>query len=112
MDVTAERQDGVFSVQVDGRIDGSNAVEFEEAIRTAVEESDRAVFMDFEKLSYISSAGLRAILLTAKSLGNRDAKFALCSLLGPIGEVFEISGFDKIIAIHPSRVEALASFDH
>ena len=47
MDVTAERQDGVFSVQVDGRIDGSNAVEFEEAIRTAVEESDRAVLMDF-----------------------------------------------------------------
>ena len=109
MDVSTERQDGVLSFRVSGRIDGSNAVEFEEAIRAATEESDRAVIMDFEALLYISSAGLRAILLTAKSLWNRDARFALCSLSGQIREVFEISGFDKIIAIHPSRVEALTS---
>ena len=109
MDVTTERQDGVLSAQVSGRIDGSNAAEFEEAIRTAIEESDRAVIMDFEKLVYISSAGLRAILMTAKSLGNRNAKFALCSLSDQIREIFEISGFDKIITIHPSKAEALAS---
>ena len=111
MDVTSERQDGVLSAQVGGRIDGTNASEFEEAIRTAIEESDRAVIMDFEKLVYISSAGLRAILLTAKSLDNRNAKFALCSLSDQIalGEVFETSGFDKVIAIHSSKAEALAS---
>ena len=109
MDVTTERQDSVLSAQVGGRIDGSNVAEFEEAIRTAIEESDRAVIMDFEKLIYISSAGLRAILLTAKSLGNRNAKFALCSLSDQIREVFETSGFDKVIAIHPSKAEALAS---
>ena len=108
MDVTTERQDGVLSAQVGGRIDGSNVAEFEEAIRTAIGESDRAVIMDFEKLVYISSAGLRAILLTAKSLGNRNAKFALCSLSDQIREVFEISGFDKVIAIYPSKAEALA----
>ena len=111
MDVTTERQDGVLSAQVGGRIDSANADEFGEAIKTAIEESDRAVILDFEKLTYISSAGLRVILLTAKTLGNRNAKFALCSLSDPVREVFEISGFDKIIAIHPSRVEALASLD-
>ena len=109
MDVTTERQDGVLSAHVGGRIDGTNASEFEEAIRTAIEESDRAVIMDFEKLVYISSVGLRAILLTAKSLDNRNAKFALCSLSDQIGEVFETSGFDKVIAIHSSKAEALAS---
>ena len=98
-----------MSAQVGGRIDGTNASEFEEAIRTAFEESDRAVIVDFEKLVYISSAGLRAILLTAKSLDNRNAKFALCSLSDQIREVFETSGFDKIIAIHSSKAEALAS---
>ncbi len=111
MDVTTERQDGVLFARVDGRIDGSNAVEFEKAIKTAIEESDRAVIMDFEKLTYINSAGLRAILLTDKTLGNRNAKFALCSLSGRIREVFEMSGFDRIIAMYPSRVEALASLD-
>ena len=109
MDVTTERQDGVLSAQVGGRIDGANVVEFEDAIRTAIEESDRAVIMDFEKLAYISSAGLCAVLLTAKSLDNRNAKFALCSLSDQIREIVEITGFDKIITIHPSKAEALAS---
>ncbi len=111
MDVTTERHDGVLSADVGGRIDGSNVVQFEEAIRTAVEDSDRAVIMDFEKLAYISSAGLRAVLLTAKTLQNRNAKLVLCSLADPIREVFEISGFDKILPIHPTRAEALASLE-
>ena len=46
MDVTTERQDGVLSAQVGGRIDGSNAAEFEEAIRTAIEEPDISVRPD------------------------------------------------------------------
>ena len=108
MDVTTERQGGVLSAQVGGRIDGANAAEFGEAIRTAIEESDRAVIMDLEKLVYISSAGLRAIHLTAKSLVNRNTKFALCSLPDRIREVFMISGFDKVIAIHSSKAKAKA----
>ena len=111
VDVTTERHDDILSADVGGRIDGSNVVEFEEAIRTAVEDSDRAVVMNLEKLAYISSAGLRAILLTAKTLQNRSAKLVLCSLADPIREVFEISGFDKILPIHPTKAEALASLD-
>lgn len=107
MDVLIERQEGILSARVDGRVDGSNASEFEEAIRTAIDNSDRGVMLDFERLVYISSAGLRAVLLVAKTLRSRDAKFALCSLPGQVREVFEISGFDKIISIYPSREEAL-----
>ena len=111
MDVTTERHDDVLSAAVRGRIDGANAPQFEETMRTSIEESDRAVIMDFEELVYISSAGLRAILLTAKFLQQRNAKLVLCSLTDPIREVFEISGFDKILPIHPTRAEALASLD-
>ncbi len=109
MDVTTERHEDVLSAGVAGRIDGSNVVQFEETIRTVIAESDRAVIMDFEKLVYISSAGLRAVLLTAKTLQSRDAQLVLCSLSAPIREVFEISGFDKILPIHASRAAALSS---
>ena len=108
MDMTTERKDGVLAASIGGRIDGTNSADFEQAIRTAVQDDDRAVIVDLEQLSYISSAGLRAVLLTAKYLSNQGAKFALCSLTGPIKEVFEVSGFDKIIAIHGSRADALA----
>ena len=109
MEVTTERQNGVLSARVSGRVDSTNAREFEEQIRTAIEDDDRAVIMDFEKLVYISSAGLRAVLMTAKNLWKREATFALCSLPDVVREVFEVSGFDKIITIHPSREEALAA---
>ncbi len=62
-------------------------------------------------LSFISSAGLRVVLLTGKSPMGRNAGFALCALSEPIREVFRVSGFDSIVAIHPTREEALAAFD-
>ena len=111
MDVETERRDGILSVLVSGRIDGSNVMQFEETVRTAIEESDRAVTMDFGNLSYISSAGLRAILLIAKSLTGQGAKFALCAMSDQIRDIFEISGFDRVVSIHPSRAEALSSFE-
>lgn len=111
MDVATERQDDVLSVLVSGRIDGSNAAAFEESVRAAISDGDRAVIMDLEKLSYISSAGLRVLLMIAKNLSGRDAKLALCAMSDQIREVIEISGFDKIIPVHPSKAEALASLD-
>ena len=109
MQVTTERQDGVLTVYVSGRIDAGSASEFEETVRTVIEDGDRLVIMDFENLLFISSSGLRVVLMTAKSLRGRDAAFALCSLSGALLDVFRISGFDKIIAIHPTRADALAS---
>ena len=87
----------------DGRIDGANAREFQTALDAAIDDNECAVVLDMERLSYISSAGLRVILLTAKALQGRNRKFAICALSESIREVFEISGFDKIIPIHASR---------
>ena len=114
MDVTTERKDGVLSVHVDGRIDGSTALEFHETVETAIADSDRAVIVDCEGLSYIGSAGLRTVLAIAKAVSNRDARFALCSLSEPVRRIFENlreARFDTIITIRPSRAEALAAVE-
>ncbi len=109
MEINIERMDGVLVAKAWSRIDGGNARDFEKALKAAIGESDRAVVIDFEALSYISSAGLRALLVIAKKLQNRDAAFAICSLTDTVQAVFEISGFDKIISIHSSTAEALAA---
>ena len=111
MEMTTARQDGVLSIKVVGRIDGSNAIEFQEAIRNAVEDRDHATIIECGALSYISSAGLRAVLVTAKALSNRDVQFALCALSNHVLEVFENSGFDQIMAIHASKAAALSALD-
>lgn len=109
MGINAERADGTVIARADGRIDSSNSREFHSDLEAVVAGSDAALVLDFEDVAYISSAGMRVILLTAKSLQKSGTKFALCSMNDSIREVFKISGFDKIIEIHHSQAEALSA---
>ena len=109
MEISTETRNGALIAKAEGRIDGANARDFESAVQSAVRDCEGPVIIDCENLSYISSAGLRAILLIAKTLGKRKVKFALCALSEPIAEIFQISGFDQIISTHSSRDEALAA---
>ncbi len=111
MEVSTERQDSVLSVRVVGRIDGTNVREFEESVRGAIEQTDRAVILDFKAITYISSAGLRALLLTAKAMRTQNSEFSLCSVSDEIREIFEISGFDRIITIHDTKEAALKAVE-
>ena len=109
MDLVTERSNDTLVVEAWNRVDGSNAREFEKSLMDSINDEDRVVVLDFEHLAYISSAGLRVVLLTAKTLSKRRGKFVICALAAPIREIFEISGFDKIIPIHKSRAEALSA---
>ncbi|MCY3545224.1 MAG: STAS domain-containing protein [Chloroflexi bacterium] len=107
MKVNIEREGDILVAMVEDRVDGTNAGEFQQALEADISESDRIVILDCEGLSYISSAGLRVVLLTARALQKQNSKFAICSLSEQIREVFEISGFDKIIPVHPNRTAAV-----
>ena len=109
MKVNPEQANGVLVLKPEGRIDGQNAGDFQSSAMQAIADAEGAVVADLGSISYISSAGLRAILLVAKTMRQRKAGFALCSLSDQIGEVFRISGFDKIIAVHGTRADAIAS---
>ncbi len=110
MNVEAQRQGDNLLLITEGRVDGTNATDFQDAVKAAIQTSDTAVILDFENLTYISSAGLRVVLLVAKDLQRQGARFAACSLSAPVKEVFVISGFDKIIPIHDTQMAAIDSF--
>ena len=109
MKVTIERDGDTLVAMAEDRVDGTNASEFQQALESAISDADRIVILDCDQLSYISSAGLRVILLTARALQRQNSKFAVCSLSEQIREVFEISGFDKIIPVHETRADALGA---
>jgi len=108
MDLPEEKLGETTVISLAGRIDSTNAKAFEESLLKKVAASGPAVVLDLSGLQYISSAGLRVILLVAKQLQGRKARFALCALAPVIREVFEVSGFSKIIRIVGTREEALA----
>ena len=104
-----ERIDGILIINADGRIDGLNAQDFHNGVDQRTRDFDGAVVLDFDKLTYISSAGLRSVLLIANSFKEKKKKFMLCSLPESALQVIRISGFDKVVAIHESRVVAIAA---
>lgn len=109
MKVTCERRDGVLWLYVSGRINILNAAQFEEDLEDAIGDGDQAVILDLENLEYISSAGLYVVLKIAKIAWKRDMAFALCGLSDVVRLIFKRIGFDRIMAIHPTRSEALAA---
>ncbi len=110
MQVTPERSDGILVLSTEGRIDGSNAHRFHDQINKAITSEDKNIVLDLEGLEYISSAGLRIVLLVAKEIRRAESNFALCSMSETVEQVFQLSGFGQIMDIHDSREAAIASF--
>lgn len=109
IDIQWERKNGVLFAALVGRVDGGNAEEFQRLLESGIEPGDQALILDFEHLSFISSAGLRVSLIMAKAFNEPGKQFGICTLSGPVLEVITISGFDKMIAVYESRVAALGA---
>ena len=82
-----------------GRFDGSNAVAHEKELLALLVEEVNSVTIDLSELDYVSSAGLRVLLVTAKAAKGRGGKVILASPKPSILEVIRISGFDKILEV-------------
>ena len=93
-----------------GRLDSNNSAAFEKEILSAIDAGEVHILIDFSDLTYISSAGLRVILLTAKKTKAATGKLVLCSLSDSINEVFLVSGFNTILDIQANKDAALARF--
>ena len=107
MDVKWERKDETAVARVAGRIDGASYAEFQRVLETGIGPDVQTVVVDFEKVAFISSAGLRVVLMLGKQLRKRGAQLVLCSIEGPIRKIFSVSGFDRIVPIHASETQAL-----
>lgn len=84
-----------------GRLDGTTSAETEKALLALLTEDETTLDVQLADLDYISSAGLRVLLVAAKAAKARKGKLVLHGPKPAIFEVFKISGFDRIIAIAP-----------
>ena len=96
------RADDELLLVVEGRLDSTQGSEFQDALSRAIEITDQRVVLDLAEVSYISSAGLRALLVVGKDLQKRNARLSLVAMQSSVREVFALSGFDKIFEISDS----------
>lgn len=109
MEVKTELGNGISVVMPEQRIDGSNATQFHNTLASAIRTTENSLVLDMEKLTYVSSAGLRVILIASKTLENRDMKLLVCSLSVKVRKIFQVSGIDKLVETHNARADAIAS---
>ena len=109
MEIAIKKDSGVTIVCPNGRVDNSTAKSFEQEIMRIISDN-QPIIISFSGISYISSAGLRIILVAGKKIASVKGQLALADMSEKIYEVFKMSGFDKILKIYPTCSEAKSSF--
>jgi anti-sigma B factor antagonist len=107
MDLRVEHVAGAAIARPVGRIDGVTAPQVQSSLVALVESASKVV-MDCTAVAYVSSAGLRAVLVAAKAAKASGTAFSLCSVDETLREIFMVSGFDAIIDLHDGVEAALA----
>ena len=107
MEILQEQQGHVIILSLVGRLDANTSTSLEEKLLALIETDNRLFIIDCTQLDYISSAGLRVLLMAAKKLKPLDGKVALASLKDHIKEIFEIAGFLSIFKIFSGQEEAI-----
>ena len=103
-----QRKDGNLIAALEGRVDSTNADQFQKLMEAEINPGDKALIMDFEQINYISSAGLRVVVIMAKKFKGPYKNFCICALSDPIDKIFKMSGLDRAMKIHGTRAEAVA----
>lgn len=110
MTISIETAAAATIVPLQGQINSTNAAGIEAEVLGLVAGGVRRLVLDFSALDYISSAGLRMVLVVAKRLKQEGGQLVLCGMQPHVREVFDISGFLTILNVEPGRAEALARF--
>lgn len=107
MEIETKKTNNAVIIIVKGRMDAVTVPELEAKTNALIEEGAICIILNFNHLEYISSAGLRVVLITAKKLKVAKGQLLLTNLTGIVKEVFEMSGLLTIFKSFTSDEEAL-----
>jgi anti-sigma B factor antagonist len=107
MEIIESSEAGQLVIELKGRLDGATSKALEDRFAAILDGGAKQLVLDFAGLDYVSSAGLRVLLMAAKRIKTSQGRLAICALRPDVLEVFEISGFSKIFSLYASRAEAL-----
>ena len=109
MNIAEEKQSGVVVLKPQGRIDAVESPELEELVQGVIDRGDARLVMDLSAVPYISSRGLRVVLLGAKQAVAAGGTLAVCSPQVFVRKVFQSIGFQEIIDVFNTVGEAVDS---
>ena len=98
MNISETRSGDVIQIQIDGRVDTTTSPQLQNAILQAFQKGNKLV-LDFSGVEYVSSAGLRALLIGQKTANSKGGSMTLLHVADAVLQVFKMSGFSGILHI-------------
>ena len=110
MDVKTRQLGNVALVVPAGRVDQSTSASLEAALSPLWGRVDvPALMLDFTGVEYISSVGLRVLMIASRQMRARHGRILIAGLQPIVAEIFAISRFDKVLEVFPTVRDALAA---
>jgi anti-anti-sigma factor len=110
MEITARHRGDILVLDMTGRLDTSTSGSAHDAIVDFANAKPKRVVLNLDKLTYVSSAGLRVILTLAKLLQSSNGEMKICRANGGVKEVLQTSGFNSLIKIVDDEEAAIAEW--
>ena len=111
MEIAEEKQGGVSILVPRGRVDSVSSSQLESALLGSLEAGGTRLAVDFAEVEYISSAGLRVLLMLVKKLQGTGGRLVLCAMPESVRLVFELAGFLPLFEIEDSREAAVSRLE-
>ena len=110
MELNVTTIEDMVIVSLKGRIDANTALEMEQKLNSLISEGHSSLIVDMQEVSYISSVGLKVLLVARKEMKMSNGEFELAGLQPQVTEIFDITGFTMLFKICSSVKEAIESF--
>ena len=107
MKVSEEKKDQVLILELKGKLDVGTSKDLEDILTGWIDRGETRLVLDGAELSYVSSSGLRVLLVAAKKLAAPAGKIVLCSLNERIKRIFDMTGFAGLFEVYDSRDAAV-----
>ena len=104
---TSVTENLVAQLEIEGEVDAHTARELDRALKDLLAQGRGRLVLDVSRVGYISSAGLRVILLAHRGARQLDGGVRICGLSAQVRRVFEIAGFDELLPISDTCQEAM-----
>lgn len=110
MQISTKPLKRVEVITVSGRVDSSTAPEFERVLKNTLDSGRHQIVLDLEKVDYMSSAGLRALIAALKTARQHSGDVRIANPSSRVTEVLQLAGLTSLFEVYPSQVEAVGSF--
>ena len=99
IDITVDKEETCTVVYVSGKIDAITSGELEEKLLDIIKNGENQIVLNLEKTEYISSAGLRVLIVVTKKLYD-SGHFCICNASENVQEIIDMAGFSAFMTLY------------